>query len=61
MLAAICAASLVIFGVFYCGRRIIKVLGLSGIRVLTRLMGLLLSVIAIQFMVDGVQALKLTG
>ena len=35
-----------------------RVLGLGGIRVATRLMGLLLAVIAVQFMVSGFQQIK---
>jgi small neutral amino acid transporter SnatA (MarC family) len=37
---------------------IIKAIGLGGIRVLTRLMGMLLAVIAVQFMLSGFQQIK---
>jgi small neutral amino acid transporter SnatA (MarC family) len=36
-------------------------MGYAGIRVITRLSGLLLSVIAVQFVVNGLQQLRLTG
>jgi len=48
-------ACLITYLVFFFGRRIGGFLGVSGTRVVTRLMGLLLAVIAVQFMVDGFQ------
>jgi multiple antibiotic resistance protein len=53
LLIAIMTACFTAFIVFYFGRRISKVLGVGGIRVITRLMGLLLAVIAVQFMING--------
>ncbi|MFP3869901.1 MAG: MarC family protein [Syntrophobacteria bacterium] len=55
LLAAIVMACVIVFGVFYFGQWIRKIMGLGGIRVVTRLMGLLLAVIAVQFMVRGFQ------
>jgi multiple antibiotic resistance protein len=55
LLFAIFIACLLVYLVFLFGRQITRTLGLGGIRVLTRLMGLLLSVIAVQFMLKGFQ------
>jgi len=49
----ILAACGVTFLVFYLGRWLHRLLGVGGIGVVTRLTGLLLSVIAMQFVVDG--------
>jgi multiple antibiotic resistance protein len=53
--AAIVIACLVLYLVFYLGERIYRILGVGGIRVVARLMGLLLAVIAVQFIVDGIR------
>jgi len=53
LLSAIVVTCLAIYLVFYFGASIIRVIGVGGIRVITRLMGLLLAVIAVQFMVSG--------
>lgn len=58
LLAAIVTACAVIYGVFHFGQSIVNVMGVGGIRVVTRLMGLLLSVIAVQFMVSGYQQIR---
>jgi small neutral amino acid transporter SnatA (MarC family) len=43
------------------GERLVKRLGQTGIRVMTRIMGLLLAAIAVQFVIGGAQeALGLT-
>jgi multiple antibiotic resistance protein len=55
---AIMMACFTVFIVFYFGRRISKVLGVGGIRVITRLMGLLLAVIAVQFMINGFKQIQ---
>ena len=55
LLLAIVVACLIIYIVLYYAEHIRRLLGVSGIRVATRLMGLLLAVIAVQFMVDGWQ------
>jgi multiple antibiotic resistance protein len=58
LLAAITIACLVVYCVFHSAAWIISAIGLGGIRVLTRLMGLLLAVIAVQFMVGGLQQIR---
>ncbi|MEN8262857.1 MAG: MarC family protein [Nitrospirota bacterium] len=55
---AIMMACFTVFIVFYFGRWISKVLGVGGIRVITRLMGLLLAVIAVQFMINGFKQIQ---
>ena len=58
LLIAIMMACFTAFIIFYFGRRISKVLGVGGIRVITRLMGLLLAVIAVQFMINGFKQIQ---
>ncbi len=58
LLSAIAAACLTIYLVFRSGERISGIIGIGGIRVITRLMGLLLAVIAVQFMVNGFQQIR---
>lgn len=58
LLAAIIIACLVVYSVFHFGLRISQVLGVGGIRVVTRLTGLLLAVIAVQFVVSGFQQIR---
>jgi multiple antibiotic resistance protein len=53
LLAAIVIACVIVYAVFYFGEWIRKAMGVGGIRVVTRIMGLLLAVIAVQFMVSG--------
>lgn len=53
LLAAIVTACAVVYVALFFADTLRRLLGLSGIRVITRLMGLLLAVIAVQFMVDG--------
>jgi len=55
LIAAIVVACIIIFFVFYFGKNIHDLLGVGGIRVVARLMGLLLSVIAIQFIINGIK------
>ncbi len=57
LLAAIVAACLIVYAALFFAETLRRLLGVSGIRVVTRLMGLLLAVIAVQFMVDGFRAL----
>jgi multiple antibiotic resistance protein len=58
LLGAIIVTCLTIYLVFRFGASIIRVMGVGGIRVVTRLMGLLLAVIAVQFMVSGYQQIQ---
>lgn len=53
LLAAIVTSCAVVYVALFFADTLRRLLGLSGIRVITRLMGLLLAVIAVQFMVDG--------
>jgi multiple antibiotic resistance protein len=55
LLLAIIVACLLTYIVFRFGEWIHEAMGVSGLRVVTRLMGLLLAVIAVQFMVNGFQ------
>lgn len=55
LIIAIFLSCFLTYLVFYFGQWIRRVLGLGGIRVITRIMGLLLAVIAVQFMVSGIQ------
>jgi multiple antibiotic resistance protein len=55
LVLTIMTACLIVYVVFCFGRKISEFLGVGGIRVVTRLMGLLLAVIAVQFMVNGFQ------
>ena len=58
LICAIVAACLTTWVLFLFAEWILKVFGVGGLRVLSRLMGLLLAVIAVQFMVNGVQHLR---
>jgi multiple antibiotic resistance protein len=58
LLGAIIIACLIVYIIFRSATWIIRAIGLGGIRVLTRLMGLLLAVIAVQFMVTGFQQIR---
>lgn len=58
LIGAIGAACLIVFCTFFFGEWILRLLGIGGIRVLTRIMGLVLAVIAVQFMVDGFMQLR---
>ncbi|MEA3411950.1 MAG: MarC family protein [Pseudomonadota bacterium] len=55
-LAAVLAICLITFVSFIFGERLVRYLGDSGIKVLTRLMGLILAVIGTQMVVTGVTA-----
>lgn len=57
LLMAIVTACVIVYVALYFADPLRRLLGVSGIRVITRLMGLLLSVIAVQFMVDGYKSL----
>jgi multiple antibiotic resistance protein len=61
LVAAIFTACLIVYVALHFAGLLRRVLGVGGIRVITRLMGLLLTVIAVQFMVNGVTALYPPG
>ncbi len=46
------------YGVLQHSTRILRLIGVTGLRVLTRVMGLLLCAMAVQFVIDGYQAVK---
>jgi len=58
LLTAIVMACLIVYLTFHFGARIVRAMGVGGIRVVTRIMGLLLAVIAVQFMVSGFQQIR---
>jgi multiple antibiotic resistance protein len=55
VLAAVSTASLVSFLVLAAGDRVGSYLHETGIRILSRLMGLLLTAVAVQFVLDGLR------
>lgn len=57
LFVTIAAACVVVYLVLHFAEILQRLLGVSGIRVITRLTGLLLAVIAVQFMVNGWQQL----
>lgn len=52
---AILLTALVSYGTLLLGQRLVTILGQTGIRVLTRIMGLLLAAVATQFILTGLQ------
>ena len=58
LVGVIMIACLIVYVVFHFGGSISRVMGVGGIRVVTRLMGLLLAVIAVEFMVSGFQQIR---
>jgi hypothetical protein len=59
VILAICLTSLACYLILKESGRLLQVLRQTGINVLTRLMGLLLAVVAIQFVIDGIKAVIL--
>lgn len=58
LVLAVLLACIIVYVVFHYAEWIRRAMGVSGIRVVTRLMGLLLAVIAVQFMVNGFQQIR---
>lgn len=58
LLAAIVLSCCIVYVVFRFGEWIRKGLGIGGINVITRLMGLLLAVIAVEFIVSGLRQIR---
>lgn len=56
ILAVIVVVSLLTYFILRESQYLMKLLGQTGINILTRLMGLMLSVIAVQFAIDGIKA-----
>ena len=57
----LCAVMLLVLGAFVLADRIDRYLGVTGRTILTRLLGLLLAALSVQFVADGVKALFLAG
>ena len=56
LVAVIAIVSISCLAVFLVAERLSKVLGVTGNLVLTRLLGVLLAALAVQFVIDGVKA-----
>jgi MarC family membrane protein len=56
LVAVIVANMLVCLGAYLIATRIERLFGMTGINVLSRLLGLLLAALAVQFIVDGIRA-----
>ena len=56
LLGVIIVVVAVCFGVFWIANRIERLLGVTGSVVLSRLLGVLLAALAVQFVIDGVRA-----
>ena len=59
VILAICLTSLACYWILRASGRLLQVLRQTGINALTRLMGLLLAVIAVQFVIDGIKEIFL--
>ena len=56
LMAVVVLVALACFAAFSCAQRISRFLGLTGNIVLSRLLGVLLAALAVQFVVDGIRA-----
>jgi multiple antibiotic resistance protein len=61
LIGILLAIVLLTYGVFFVAERVEGMLGATGRTVLTRLLGVILSALAVQFVADGVKALAATS
>lgn len=60
-IGVMCAVVLMVFILFNIASPIERLLGRTGINVVTRLLGMLLAALSVQFILDGLQGFGLTG
>jgi multiple antibiotic resistance protein len=56
LIGVICVVCALCFGVFVAANRISKMIGITGNVVLSRLLGVLLAALAVQYVIDGIRA-----
>ena len=56
LIGVICVVCAICFGVFLVARPIARILGITGNVVLSRLLGVLLAALAVQYVIDGIRA-----
>jgi MarC family membrane protein len=56
LIGVICAVCAICFAVYLAAGRISKILGITGNVVLSRLLGVLLAALAVQYVIDGIRA-----
>jgi len=56
LIGVICVVCAICFGVFLVARPISRILGITGNVVLSRLLGVLLAALAVQYVIDGIRA-----
>ncbi len=60
LIGVICAVLAICYAAFLAGGRIARVLGVTGNVVLSRLLGVLLAALAVQYVIDGIRAVLAT-
>jgi multiple antibiotic resistance protein len=61
LIGVICAALAICYGAFLAATRIERALGITGGVVLSRLLGVLLAALAVQYVIDGIRAVLAAG